>query len=309
MVVGAFVRVVGISLVVWAPLSCHAAGCTVGRPGECADDNCCTDDQQPPVAWNLSALAGDKQIPGPQSGPVGKQYLFSLLSNVANVPQICQEHDVIEFNAFEYDITTNKTEDMCKPIGCSIDPLKHTSYDGLHVKSDRGRGLLLEYINLDLGESYLVVNLSCQCDWGRADPSGIGFPENLHQEGDEKWRMTWNTKVVCGSCGTPPPTPPTPEPEPEPEPPTPTPTPPRTPTSPGVPKKGGAGWGTAVVIILVLLAVLGAAGGFVMWKKTGRLPCMKSGSALDEHLDARLDAEPQDWSTSSGDSSAIRGAE
>lgn len=275
------VRGVGMFLLSWAALSCDAAGCPVGRSGECTDDGCCTDDQQPPVAWNLTALAGDKQIPGPQAGPVGKQYIFSLLSNVAEVPRICQEFDppVIAFNALEYDTSTNKTEDMCKPIGCDV--TKHTSWDGLHVKMDPHRGLLLQYINPELGESWLEVNLVCQCDVPD-DPSGLGFPENLHQEGDEKkWRMTWNTKYVCGSC--PPPKP-------------------RTPT----PKPGGAGWGTAVVIVFVLLAVLGA-GGFAMWKKNGHLPCMKSGSALEDHLNAQLDAETPDWRPDS--SGNIGGAE
>ena len=287
------VRGVGVFLLSWAPLSCDAAGCPVGQRGECTEDGCCTDDQQPPVAWNLTALAGDKQIPGPQAGPVGKQYLFSLLSNIAKVPQICEEFDppVIAFNAIEYDEVTNKTEDMCKPIGCDIDPLNHDSWQGLHVKADPGRGLLLEYKNPELGESYLVVNLVCKCDWPTDESSGLGFPENLHQDDDGKWRMTWNTTYVCGSC-------PLPKPSPK----------PRTPTGPNAPKPGGAGWGTAVVIVLVLLAVLGA-GGFAMWKKNGHLPCMKSGSALEDHLNAQLDAETptgRDWSP---DSHKIRGAE
>ena len=85
---GAFARSVGICLLVSSPLSSDAAGCPVGQAGECTDDGCCTDDQL--VTWNLTALAGDRDIAGPQAGPVGKQYLFNLLSNVVDVPQVCQ---------------------------------------------------------------------------------------------------------------------------------------------------------------------------------------------------------------------------
>ena len=148
---------------------------------------------------------------------------------------------------------------------------------------------MLEYKNMELGESYLVVNLVCQCDWPTDDPDGVGFPEDLHQEGAEKkWRMTWNTKVVCRSC------PPAPPPK------------PRTPTGPDVPKAGTAGWGKVIMIVLVLLAVLGA-GGFAMWKKD--LLCRPKGRSLGDALDAPLDADRQagpDWSASSG---AIGGAE
>ena len=80
----AFASSVGICLLVSSPLRSDAADCPVGQPGECTD-GCCTDDQQ--VAWNLTALAGDHHVAGPQAG---KQYLFNLLSNVVNVPQVCQ---------------------------------------------------------------------------------------------------------------------------------------------------------------------------------------------------------------------------
>jgi hypothetical protein len=80
-----------------------------------------------------------------------------------------QEFDppLVEFNALEYDTSTDKAEDMCKAIGCDIDPMKHTSYDGLHVKHIVGArpgeylGLRFDYVNLDLGESYLSADLVC----------------------------------------------------------------------------------------------------------------------------------------------------
>jgi|EP01043_Picozoa_sp_COSAG02_P002199 hypothetical protein len=80
-----FAGCVGVCLLVSSPLRSDAADCPAGQTGECTDDGCCTDDQQ--VAWNLTALAGDKHVVGPRAG---KQYLFNLLSNVVNVPKVCQ---------------------------------------------------------------------------------------------------------------------------------------------------------------------------------------------------------------------------
>ena len=196
---GAFARSVGICLLVSCPLSSDAAGCPPGKAGECSDDGCCTDDQQ--VTWNLTALAGDKDVAGPQAGPVGKKYRFNLLSNVVDPPQVCQvcvcvgvcvgvpdcplyrsfpptklrsplgeqEFDppLVEFNALEYDDSTNKTDDLCKAIGCNIDPFNARSWEGLHVKHIVGSrpgeylGLRFDYMNPDLGDSFLTADLVC----------------------------------------------------------------------------------------------------------------------------------------------------
>lgn len=79
--------------------------CLPGTPGECTDDGCCTDTRDPPVAWHLKDLAGDRSLYPPADRP-GKEYIFNLLSNVEKVPVICEEDDVIGYNAMEYDQNT-----------------------------------------------------------------------------------------------------------------------------------------------------------------------------------------------------------
>ena len=266
---GGFLRGLGLCLLIWVPFSCHAADCSVGVAGECTDDGCCTDDKQ--AVWDLSVLGGDKSIPGPE-GPDSYDYKFNLLGNLETIPAGCYEMEppVAATNALRYDENANATKGnkICEEIGCNMQD--HKSWEGLKVKSDPGRGLIFEYKNDDLGDSYLVVNLVCQRNLVSAgDPEGKGFPENLHQEGpDKQWRLTWNTALVCRGSD-----------------------PSVHPPGPPQPPNGGGGWAVVVVIVLVL-AVLGA-GGFALWKR-GLAPCKPSSatsSPLGEHLDAQLDAE------------------
>jgi hypothetical protein len=199
-------RAAAVCLLLSAPLSSHAATCTTtgGENGECTDEGCCTD--QHGTIFDLADLGGDMEIPGPQTGPDGKKYLFSLFSNIVDVPQVCQEFDppIVEFNALQYDDNADKADDSCEAIGCDINPLKHTRYDGLHVESSDNSDLQLEYKNLELGESALIATLSCEMPGPSSDmgQDGVGFPENLDDPGtSEKWRLTWRTAYVCeGVC-------------------------------------------------------------------------------------------------------------